>query len=186
MDFLTVLVFIFSGMYLVQAASNPELCKDAKPHEVTLFKLTKAKTLEFQIAESLDGAGGQAGRGLEIVIDPKRGNCLSCHQISSVEKLVDIDKPESKINYGYHGTIANSLDGVADKYTAGELRLIVVDPKRAFPNQDSIMPSYHRIDGFINVDPSCKGKSILSAQDVEDVVAFLLQLKSDKPAVPGN
>jgi len=186
----TVIVTVFAILapsgFLVIATSIQKLCKDTKQHEVTLFKLTKAKSLEFQISESLSGMAGLADRGMDIITDPQRGNCLSCHQISSVEKMVDLDKPETKTLYGHHGTIGKTLDGIAEKYSPGELRLIVVDPKRALPNKNIIMPSYHRIDGFINVDSSCKGKTILSAQDVEDVVAYLLLQKSEKPAVPAK
>ena len=76
---------------------------------------------------------------------------------------------------GVHGKIGPTLDGVASRYTEGEIRMLVVSPKKAFP--DTIMPSFHRNDGFIRVIGDCKGLAILTADRLEDIVAFLKTLK---------
>jgi len=165
------------------AASAPisSPCEEIKQHSITEFKLAKGRTLDFQIAEPLAGKEGRPVQGLEVIIDPKRGNCISCHKISSIEKLIDSETAESNKKYGHHGTIGRILDNISNNYTAGELRLIVVDPHRAFPNQDIGMPSFYRVDGLFNVAPACKGKTILTSQEVEDIVAYLVQLKSAEP-----
>lgn len=178
----STLTVLFTHANLVASAPLRSPCGETKPHPIDEFKLGKAKTLDFQIAEPLGGLEGRADHGLEVIIDPKRGNCISCHQISSIENLIDSDMIESRKKYGHHGNIGKKLDNISNNYTAGELRLIVVDPHRAFPNRDIGMPSYYRIDGLFNVAPSCVGKTILTSQEVEDIVAYLVQLKSAEPA----
>lgn len=73
------------------------------------------------------------------------------------------------------GDLAPSLDGVAKRLSEGQLRLRVVDSTRVNPS--TIMPAYHRTENLERVAPAYRGKAILNAQQVEDVVAFLLTLK---------
>lgn len=75
----------------------------------------------------------------------------------------------------FHGEFGPSLDGVAGRYSAAQLRLIVANPKRLFA--DTVMPAFYKNDGFSRVRPEFVGKSILTAAQVEDVVAFLQTLK---------
>jgi sulfur-oxidizing protein SoxX len=77
----------------------------------------------------------------------------------------------------FHGTIGPPLEGVGSRYSAGELRLRLVDPKAL--NADTIMPSYYRVDGLYRVYEGYRGKPILTAQQVEDIVAYLLTLRSE-------
>jgi sulfur-oxidizing protein SoxX len=76
----------------------------------------------------------------------------------------------------FHGTIGPPLDGVGDRYSAGELRLRLVDPKRLHP--DTIMPAYYRIEGLHRVQERYRARTILTAQQIEDVVAYLLTLRA--------
>jgi sulfur-oxidizing protein SoxX len=76
----------------------------------------------------------------------------------------------------FHGSIGPALDGVGARYSAGELRLRLVDPKAL--NSDTIMPAYHRVEGLQRVHERYRGKPILTAQQIEDVVAYLLTLRS--------
>ncbi|MDU6240214.1 MAG: sulfur oxidation c-type cytochrome SoxX, partial [Bradyrhizobium sp.] len=91
------------------------------------------------------------------------GNCLACHQVSAL-------KSEE-----FHGEFGPSLDGVATRYNTAQLRLIVADPKRIFT--DTVMPAFYKNDGLNRVRPEFVGKSVLTAAQVEDVVAFLETLK---------
>jgi len=65
---------------------------------------------------------------------------------------------------------------VASRYSEGQLRLRLVDPTRL--NPDTIMPPYYRVDGLTRVGAAWRGKPILTAEQVEDVVAFLLTLRA--------
>jgi sulfur-oxidizing protein SoxX len=71
--------------------------------------------------------------------------------------------------------MAPDLKGTGARWKEGELRLRLVDARRL--NRDTIMPSYYVTDGMNRVAPSFRGKPILSAEQIEDVVAFLVTLK---------
>ncbi len=101
-------------------------------------------------------------RGRSIVTQRQLGLCLLCHSGPF---------PEER----FQGNVAGSLAGVGGRWTAGQLRLRIVDSRRL--NPDTVMPSFHRIDGLARVGKAWVGKPILDAQQVEDVLAFLLTLK---------
>lgn len=117
---------------------------------------------DTSIPEALTGEPGDPDRGREVVIHPQQGNCLACHEIPALA------------NEPFHGDLGPSLAGAGTRYTEGELRLRVVDPKVV--NPDSIMPAFYKTKGLHRVMPKFAGKPILTAQQVEDVVAFLLTL----------
>ena len=114
------------------------------------------------IAESLTGTKGDAARGRAIIANRQVGLCLLCHSGPF---------PEER----FQGTIGPDLNGVAARLSEGQIRLRIVDPSRT--NPDSVMPAYFRTDGLTRVAPSLRGKPILSAGQIEDVIAFLVTLK---------
>ena len=116
------------------------------------------------IPESLTGRAGDPARGERIARDPDKATCLICHAIP-IEGEPD------------PGDIGPPLHGVASRYTAGELRLRLVDPKRL--NPETVMPSYYARGGHHRVAPEYRGRSIYSASEIEDVIAFLLTLTTD-------
>lgn len=122
---------------------------------------TGYRITNFAIPESLTGRPGDPARGERIVRDPNRATCLICHAIP-IEGEPD------------PGNIGPPLDGVASRYTAGELRLRLVDPKRL--NPETVMPSYFARQGFHRVAPEYRGRSIYTASELEDVIAYLLTL----------
>jgi sulfur-oxidizing protein SoxX len=114
------------------------------------------------IPASLTGARGDAARGREIVTNRQVGLCLLCHSGPF---------PEQK----FQGTLAPDLSGAGSRSTEGQLRLRIVDASRIKP--DTIMPPYYRVEGLERVAPAFKDKPILSAEQIEDVVAYLLTLR---------
>ena len=116
------------------------------------------------IPESLTGRPGDPARGERIVRDPDRATCLICHAMP-IEGEPD------------PGNIGPPLHGVAGRYTAGELRLRLVDPKHL--NPETVMPSYYARDGLHRVAPEYRGRSIYSASEIEDVIAYLLTLSAE-------
>ena len=116
---------------------------------------------DYAIRESLTGRAGNSERGERIVRDAENATCLICHSIPI------IGEPDP-------GNIGPPLDGVGSLYSPGELRLRLVDPKML--NPDSVMPSYYKVEGLRGVAPEYIGRPIYSAQDIEDVVAFLTTL----------
>lgn len=121
-------------------------------------------------ADSIDTplttVAADAARGRAIVADRTRGLCLLCHSGPF---------PEER----FQGNLAPSLAGAGARWSAGQLRLRLVDGKRL--NPDSIMPSYYRTEGLTRVRENFRGRTILTAQEIEDVIAFLLTLREETP-----
>lgn len=121
------------------------------------------KVKNFAIDKPLAGLKGNPQRGKQVVIAKDKGNCLACH-------VLPIKKE------GFFGTLGPPLNGVASRLSEGQLRLRIVDEKVINPN--TIMPSYYRHPKYFNrVLDKYYGKTFLTAQEVEDVVAYLLTLK---------
>jgi sulfur-oxidizing protein SoxX len=114
------------------------------------------------IPESLTGRGGDAARGRAIVANRQVGLCLLCHSGPF---------PEER----FQGDLAPDLRGAGSRWSEAQLRLRLVDPARA--NPATIMPAYHRTEGLVRVGTAHRGRPILTAEQIEDVVTFLTTLK---------
>lgn len=143
------------------AIATPAVCEIA-PKDVTFA--------EGAVAASLSGVPGDAAEGVKVMTTNALGNCVACHQIAA---LPDVQFP---------GDIAPPLDGVADRYSEPQLRGIVANAKMTF--EGSFMPAFYKTEGFVRPGNAYTGKAaegdlppILSAQQIEDVVAYLLTLK---------
>lgn len=124
--------------------------------------LAPFKVVGDAIPAPLAGAKGNAERGLDVIRDRRTGNCLICHAL----KLAD--EP-------FQGEVAPSLEGVGRRLTPGQIRLRIVDASRL--NPATTMPPYYRVDGLRNVAPEYKGLPALDAQQIEDIVVYLAELK---------
>lgn len=114
------------------------------------------------LPESLTGARGDPERGRAIVASRQVGLCLLCHRGPF---------PEERLQ----GDLAPDLRGAGARWSEGQLRLRLVDPARI--NPATIMPAYHRTEGLVRVGAAWRGRPILSAEQLEDVVAFLTTLR---------
>jgi len=114
------------------------------------------------IPASLTGSAGDPARGKAIVLNRQVGLCLLCHSGPF---------PEER----FQGNMAPDLKGTGSRWSEGELRLRLVDARKL--NPDTIMPPYYVVDGMTRVARNFRGKPILSAEQIEDVVAFLATLK---------
>lgn len=110
---------------------------------------------------SLTGAAGDAARGRALVVE-RSSTCILCHGGPF---------PEQR----FQGDVAPSLTGTGSRWSEGEIRLRLVDASRL--NAETIMPSYYRIEGLNRVGRAWQGKPILSAEQIEDMVAFLVTLR---------
>lgn len=120
------------------------------------------KVVADGIPEALSPAGGDAMRGKALVEARDPANCVLCHAV-----------PNATIRFA--GDVGPSLAGVGARLDAAQLRLRLVDNLRA--NPQTIMPSYYKVEGLARVAPAYRGKPILNAQQVEDVVAYLGTLR---------
>ena len=114
------------------------------------------------LPDSLTGAPGDAARGRTIVASRQVGLCLLCHSGPF---------PEER----FQGNLAPDLAGAGRRWSEGQLRLRIVDPARI--NPATIMPAYHRTEGLTRVAPAFRSKPVLTAEQIEDVVAFLMTLR---------
>jgi L-cysteine S-thiosulfotransferase len=111
---------------------------------------------------SLTGRKGDPLQGRAIVANRQVGLCLLCHSGPF---------PEER----FQGDLAPDLSFVGARLSEGQIRERVVDPSRANPG--TIMPAYYKADGLTRVASSFHGKTILSAEQIEDVVAYLVTLR---------
>ena len=152
-------------------------CSAGASAKLVRYKIGKGDALPAAIAKPLTRKPGDAEKGLEAAVNPGKGNCLACHEITQVLEKVDESDAETVETYGSHGNLGPSLSGVGARYSSAELRMILVDPKKAFPDAETIMPAYHVSRGLKDVVAPCRRKALLSAQAIEDIVAFLEGLK---------
>ncbi len=114
--------------------------------------------------KSLTGSAGDAAKGKKTFANRKLGNCLACHVNKDMA-----DKP-------FHGEIGPALDGVAGRYDENQLRAILINSKMVL-GEDTMMPSFYRLKNGVRTLKKFQGKTILNAQQVEDVLAYLKTLK---------
>lgn len=121
------------------------------------------------IAESLTGVAGDPANGIKIM-NKGKGNCIACHETPSLAEV-----------YLFHGEVGPMLEFPGDTWSEAELRGIVTNAKNTFP--DSMMPSFYKESGFTRPGDKYTGKAgteplptLLTAQEIEDVVAYLMTL----------
>jgi len=116
------------------------------------------------IPEPLTGTKGDVTRGRALVVD-RSSTCILCHSGPFPEQA-------------FQGDLAPNLSGSGGRWSEGQLRLRLVDASRL--NAATIMPSYYRVDGLTRVGTSWRGKPILSAEQIEDIVAYLATLRDQE------
>lgn len=122
------------------------------------------------IEVSLTGTPGDPVEGKKVMASRSAGNCVACH---ASEKMKDVP---------FHGTVGPELDGVADRWSEAQLRGIVANAKQTFDG--TVMPAFYKTSGYIRPGDGYTGKAgteplppILTAQQIEDVVAYLVTFK---------
>jgi L-cysteine S-thiosulfotransferase len=132
---------------------------------VPAFALAQMSSYEVvgdAIPVSLTGTPGDAAKGRSIVANRQVGLCLLCH---------NGPLPEER----FQGNLAPSLAGAGGRWSEGQLRLRLADSRRI--NPETIMPAYYRTDGLTQVAKNLQGQPLLAAQQIEDVLAYLMTLK---------
>lgn len=128
----------------------------------------------YEVAQSLTGVPGNPEEGRKVMTEKSVGNCVSCHAATDY-----VDVP-------FHGEVGPLLDGAGDRWSEAELRGLVVNAKMAF--EGTVMPAFYKTDGFNRLGNAFTGKAwpadtpvapLLTAQQVEDVVAYLMTLKDE-------
>ncbi len=132
---------------------------------------TNVDFVDGAIEVSLSGMPGDPENGA-VLMNKGAGNCIACHAVSQLSDLP------------FHGEIGPMLDGVADRWSEAELRGIIADAKQMFDG--TMMPSFYKTEGFIRLGDAYTGDAhagdvqpLLTAQEVEDVVAYLKTLTDE-------
>jgi sulfur-oxidizing protein SoxX len=130
--------------------------KDIPPGDV--------KVVDGKVAGAITDAEVTVAEGRKAFADRKLGNCLACHANSDLSEQL------------FHGEVGPPLDGVAERWTPEELRAIVINSKAVFGEQ-TVMPGFYSLDVGQDVAKAFEGKTILTAAEVESIVAYLATLK---------
>jgi len=147
-------------LFAVILTLNPSLAEEATPPPATYYEW---KVTDYAINEPLGGLTGNTERGQAIAGNQSRGNCLACH-------LLPIPDEE------FFGNLGPPLLGIGARQSVGMIRLHVVDQSRF--NPETVMPGYYRPPQQLNrVAKDLLGRTWLTAQEIEDVVAYLASLK---------
>ena len=142
----------FAVLAILAAFGNPSLAQEAlRPYRV----------VGDAIPRSLTGSPGDPERG-RATVTKRENTCLLCHSGPF---------PEER----FQGNLAPNLQGSGSRWSEGELRLRLVDATRL--NAATIMPSYYRIEGLNRVAPAWRDKPVLTAEQIEDVIAYLMTLR---------
>jgi len=143
----------------VLATSATAIAGEVAPKDVTFGEYGA-------VEQSLTGKPGDPENGALVMKTKSVGNCISCHEVSALK-----DAP-------FHGEIGPILDGAGDRWSEAQLRGLLVNAKKTFPG--TMMPAYYKVDGYVRPGDAFTGKAaeeplppLLTAQQVEDVVAFL-------------
>ncbi len=160
----------FVLVVLVFSAVSPDAhALECKPktagyfHQMAAFAQAPSPGELVGITQSLTGSIGDPARGRLVIVDKQKGNCLACHRVPALS-----EEPA-------HGDVGPNLNGVGGRFTEAQLRQIIVDPKVLYP--DTVMPAFHTTPEFQRVPPSLTAQTLLAPGDVEDVIAFLKDLR---------
>lgn len=147
----------------IRLAATGMICAAATAVSAAEVGPNDVKFEDGAVAQSLTGVAGDAAKGRDWFVGRKMGNCLACHENADAKELP------------FHGEIGPALDGAADRWSEAELRGIVANSKIMF--EGTIMPAFYNTSNANRPLEKFAGKTILSAQQVEDIVAYLLTLK---------
>ena len=148
-------LLLLSVLYTGQTHNSPAIAVERLPQDVITTD---------GLAAPLTPTPGDPGRGRQIVEDRERGDCVVCHQLPLPERH-------------FHGTVGPPLDTVGQRLTIEQLRLQLVNPKRRYPH--SVMPAYFSTSGLHRVIRQRQHHTLLSAQEIEDVIAYLQTLTGE-------
>ena len=106
---------------------------------------------------ALDVASIERGRARQA--NRHETGCVLCHVVPG---------------FAAGGELGPSLAGIAQRGPADQLRQRIADARLLNPH--TIMPVYGNAKGLQSVAPAYQGQPVLSAQGLDDIVAYLMAL----------
>lgn len=119
---------------------------------------SKVSVVDDAVPTSLTDMPGNAVRGEDVFVSRDQGHCVLCHKVNGLDAE-------------FQGTVGPDLTGIGSRLGAGQIRYRIIDAQRIWP--DTVMPAYYRTEGLRQVGREFEGKPALTAQQIEDLVAFL-------------
>lgn len=157
----TASVFAIAASLAATMAAAP--AAQAQDAQISEPGLVAYEVKDYAIEKSLTGKPGDPAKGRQWAITSGQGNCVICHKLPIPEVAFRI------------GNVGPDLTEVGSRLTPGEIRMRIVNPKLL--NEATIMPAYYRVSGLNRVQERFAGKPMLTAEQVEDLVAYLSTLK---------
>ena len=148
---------LLGATLLLAATAGARATEPIGPSDVTF--------VDTAVTAPLTGTPGNPAEGRKAFANARMGNCLACHKNAEMSEQL------------FHGEVGTPLDGVAERWKPEELRAIVVNSKKVF-GPETVMPGFYSLEVGVDVAEAFKGKTILTAQQVEDIVAYLTTLKN--------
>ena len=148
-----------AAAWLVLAAGQMQAQEVVAPSDVVI-------TEDFRVITPLTNELPDAFRGLEVFIDRKLGNCVACHTNFDVAAMQ------------FLGEIGPNLDWIGDRLSEENIRAIMVDSKAAL-GAGTVMPAFYTARAGNRTLEAFQGKTILTALQVEDIVAYLSSLSQE-------
>ncbi len=153
---LAVALLAAGGALALPGMAAPAGAAEVPPSEVVVA--------DFAVGQPLTDAPGDPAAGRKHFADRKLGNCLACHANTDLSEQL------------FHGNVGPPIDGVAERWEPAQLRAIVVNSKAVF-GPETVMPGFYSLDVGADIRKDLAGQTILTAQQVEDIVAYLSTLK---------
>ena len=151
---------VMAAILAMALAGGAAMAQDAKVSEPGLAAY---EVKDYAIDKSLTGKPGDPAQGRKWAVTGGQGNCVICHKMPIPEVAFRI------------GNVGPDLTEVGSRLTPAEIRMRIVNPKLL--NEETIMPAYYKVSGFHRVEKRFEGKPMLTAEQVEDLVAYLSTLK---------
>lgn len=153
-----------SAIVVAGLSASAAMAGDVAPQDVVFGEYG-------EVATSLTGVPGNPEEGLKVLSSRPLGNCVACHTVTPLLESVQ-----------FHGNVGPALDGVADRWSEAELRGLLVNAKNVYDG--TIMPAFYKTTGYVRPGEAFTTKAaaeplppLLTAQQIEDVVAYLMTLK---------
>jgi sulfur-oxidizing protein SoxX len=123
-----------------------------------LFGVTAAGAAGDSMPPTPSVRNAEVERGRKLIQNRQETGCVLCHTIPGFKD---------------GGEMGPNLTGLSQRLTPDQIRMRIADPRVI--NPQSFMPAYFSAEGLHNVAKPLIGKTVLTEQGLEDIVAYLLE-----------
>ena len=124
---------------------------------VALLATLSAWATDVSMPPTKSAATANVERGRKLLISRQETGCVLCHRIPGMKE---------------GGEMGPGLNGLSQRMSADQIRQRIADWRAV--NPQTFMPAYFSSKGLHNVAKPLVGKTVLTEQGLEDIVAYLL------------